>query len=214
MSLPGLRCANTWTSTVIDVRPVRDHFGIEAHHVADQHRLLEHERIHRDRRDASARASRRGYGARDVHLRHHPAAEDIAVLVGVRRHRHHAQRGLLVGQVACSFTGFTMIVPGFLPCSRSCRLLLGLVAQIAAQDLADVRFWQLAAKFDLARTFVAGELFATVRQQRSPRSVPDPSSRRTASPLRPTSRRVRRWRRIRARRDASRRPPRPRSDRR
>src|SRR6185295_17937291 len=38
----------------------------------------------------------RGDAARDVDLRHHPAAEDRAVGVGVRGHRDDAQDGLLV----------------------------------------------------------------------------------------------------------------------
>src|SRR5689334_8923970 len=46
------------------------------------------------------------------------------------------------------------------------RRLLRLLAQFAAKNLADVRFWQLGAKLDVARAFVAGEVRAAVRHQR------------------------------------------------
>jgi len=62
---------------------------VEAHHVAHQHRLLEHERIHGDGGHASACPPGSRYGAGDVDLRHHPAAEDVSVLIGIRRHRHN-----------------------------------------------------------------------------------------------------------------------------
>src|SRR6266496_1544697 len=73
--------------------------GIKAHHVADQDRLLEHERVHGDRGDPPARALRGEDAAGDVDLRHHPATENVAVLIGVRRHRNHAQRRGLIGKV-------------------------------------------------------------------------------------------------------------------
>src|SRR5687768_2026966 len=66
---------------------------VEGEHVADLHRLLEHELLHRDGGDAAAREARRERAAGDVDLRHDPAAEDVAVLVGVGRHRHHAESG-------------------------------------------------------------------------------------------------------------------------
>src|SRR5690242_11288162 len=52
---------------------------IEAHEVADEHGLFEDEGIHRDGDDRALRARPRGNAARDVDLRHHPAAEDGAV---------------------------------------------------------------------------------------------------------------------------------------
>src|SRR3954462_13056796 len=68
---------------------------VERQHVADLHRLLEYELLHRDGGDAAARDAAGDGAAGDVHLRHDPAAEYVAVLVGVGRHRHDAQRGLL-----------------------------------------------------------------------------------------------------------------------
>src|SRR5436190_21520427 len=47
--------------------------------------------------------------------------------------------------------------------STSLRCAPRLVAQFAAQDLPDVRFRQLVAKFDVARTLVARQMIATVR---------------------------------------------------
>src|SRR5262249_35091446 len=47
----------------------------------------------------------RDHSSGDVDLRHHPAAEDVAVLIGVRRHRYDAQRRFLAWKrslfVAC-----------------------------------------------------------------------------------------------------------------
>ena len=48
--------------------------------------------IDRDGGDAAAREAAGGGAARDVDLRHDPAAEDVAVLVRIRGHRHHPQR--------------------------------------------------------------------------------------------------------------------------
>src|SRR5450631_449824 len=45
------------------------------------------------------------------------------------------------------------------------RLLSGLVAQLAAQDLAHVRLGQLGPKLDVPRTLVPRQLFAAMREQ-------------------------------------------------
>ncbi|ERJ39209.1 Lipid A export ATP-binding/permease protein MsbA [Burkholderia sp. AU4i] len=80
-----------------DRRVAGAHDGrVEAQQVADEHRLLEHERVDRDRRDATVRALARGDRAGDVDLRHDPAAEHVAVDVRVVRLRDDAQRGLLL----------------------------------------------------------------------------------------------------------------------
>src|SRR5205823_9256554 len=68
---------------------------VKREEVADLHRLLERELLDRHRGNAPAGKAARHRAARDVDLRHDPAAEDVAVLVRVRRHRHDAQRGLL-----------------------------------------------------------------------------------------------------------------------
>src|ERR671934_91922 len=68
---------------------------VERDEIADLHRLLEHELLHRHGRDAPARDAPGGGATGDIDLRHDPAAEDVAVLVRVRRHRHDAQRRLL-----------------------------------------------------------------------------------------------------------------------
>src|SRR5688572_2048176 len=65
---------------------------VEGNEVADLHRLLEDELLDRDGGDAAAREAAGGGAARDVDLRHDPAAEDVAVLVRIRGHRHHPQR--------------------------------------------------------------------------------------------------------------------------
>src|SRR6266850_2225878 len=87
----------------VDLDVDRDRSGAHAHdfavdgkHVADEDGLLELERVDRDGGDAAARVARREHAARDIDLRHDPAAENVAVLVGVGRHRHHAQHRLLV----------------------------------------------------------------------------------------------------------------------
>src|SRR2546428_5894487 len=70
--------------------------GIEGKHVADLHRMLEDELFLGDGRNAAARRAPGENAAGDVYVRHDPAAEDIAVLVGVGGHRHDAQRRQLV----------------------------------------------------------------------------------------------------------------------
>src|SRR5688572_8846936 len=87
------------TALGVDLDVHRDRGRADAHQidvkgnqVADLHRLLEHELVDRDGRHAAAREPARGRAAGDVDLRHDPAAEDVAVLVRVRGHRHHPQR--------------------------------------------------------------------------------------------------------------------------
>ena len=65
---------------------------VEGKQVADLHRLLEDELLDRHGGDAAARQAPGNGAAGDVDLRHDPAAEDVAVLVRVGRHRHDAQR--------------------------------------------------------------------------------------------------------------------------
>ena len=69
----------------------RGDVGVEADDVADRHRLLEDEGVHRHRHHPRARLADRGQGAGDVHHRHDPAAEHVARRVEIGRHRHHAQ---------------------------------------------------------------------------------------------------------------------------
>src|SRR5262245_21870835 len=66
---------------------------VERDHVADLHRLLEDEFLDRHRGDAAAGDAVCDGAAGDVDHRHDPTAEDVAVLVGVGRHRHDAQLG-------------------------------------------------------------------------------------------------------------------------
>src|SRR6266852_3482854 len=63
--------------------------GVEGKHVADLHRLLEDELFHGDGRHAAARRAPGEDAAGDVDVRHDPAAEDVAVLVGVEIGRAH-----------------------------------------------------------------------------------------------------------------------------
>lgn len=65
--------------------------GIAGQYVADLDRLVEHHRIDRDRRHPAARPLLRHHAAGKVHLRHQPAAEDVARRVGVGRHGHGPQ---------------------------------------------------------------------------------------------------------------------------
>ena len=76
---------STWT--VIDVRPMRSVAAVTAHEVADVDGPVEAHRLDADGRDASTGAGHRVGPARDVHLREQPAAEDVAVRIGVGRHR-------------------------------------------------------------------------------------------------------------------------------
>jgi len=80
---------------VIDVLPTRTIFGVEGEQVADLHRLLELEGIHRHRGHAAARMARGEDAAGDIDLRHDPAAENVAVVVGVGGHGQDPQHRFL-----------------------------------------------------------------------------------------------------------------------
>src|SRR3546814_8089098 len=60
--------------------------AIAAQHVANGDRPDEGHRLDADGDHAAAGAAGGGEAAGDVHLAEHPAAEDIAVRIGVRRH--------------------------------------------------------------------------------------------------------------------------------
>jgi hypothetical protein len=80
--------------------------GVEAQQVAQAHRLLEDELVHRHGGDAALGDAAGQHGAGQVHLGHDPAAEDVAVGVDVGRQRHHAQHQFgAVGQAAGSHHG-------------------------------------------------------------------------------------------------------------
>ena len=68
--------------------------GVAADQVADVDRAVERHAIQRRGRDAAARALMRDDAGGEVHLRQHPAAEDVARRIGVRRHRQRAHRRL------------------------------------------------------------------------------------------------------------------------
>src|SRR5205814_9298982 len=70
--------------------------AVEGKHVADGYGLLELELVDRDGDHAAERASRGEHAPGDVDLRHDPAAENVAVLVGVGRHGHDAKNRVLV----------------------------------------------------------------------------------------------------------------------
>src|SRR5579883_1574975 len=72
--------------------PDADEVGVDAHHVADIDRLLEGHGVDRDGGDPALGDAVGEDAARDVHLAEHPAAEDVAVLIGVGGHRKRANR--------------------------------------------------------------------------------------------------------------------------
>jgi hypothetical protein len=86
--------------------------GIDLERVADLHRADELHGVERDGDDAAVRALDAGDAAGLVHAREHPAAEYVAVGVGVRRHgadahRERAARGGVGGHVRISpFYGY------------------------------------------------------------------------------------------------------------
>jgi hypothetical protein len=77
-----------------------DNISIERQQVADEHRILEQERVHGDGRHAAVGAAGGRQRAGDIDLRHDPAAEDIAVDIGVGRRWHHAQLRHFAGRQA------------------------------------------------------------------------------------------------------------------
>src|SRR5690606_27822854 len=70
---------------------------VETEQVADEYRLLELEGVDGHRGNAPGGAPGGRHRAGDVGLGHDPAAEDVAMDVGVGRHRHDAQDGLPAG---------------------------------------------------------------------------------------------------------------------
>ncbi len=78
--------------------PYFDDVGIKADQIADKHRLLEYKGINGNCCNSPACASNCRDTASDIDLRHNPSAENIAGIVGVRRHRHHTQYGLSIRQ--------------------------------------------------------------------------------------------------------------------
>jgi len=77
----------------------------EAEDVADAHRLLEDELVDRHRGHAARHVARRQHGAGQVHLRHDPAAEDVAVAVGIGRHGDDLEHEFPVFGQGCLGTG-------------------------------------------------------------------------------------------------------------
>ena len=73
--------------------------GVDRHLVADMHRLEEGEALHGDGGAAAAGAPGGDVAGGEVHLRHQPAAEDVAGRVGVGRHGDGADRRIAHGQV-------------------------------------------------------------------------------------------------------------------
>ena len=68
-----------------------DDIRIEAHHIADKYRLLEHEGIYRYRYDAASGPADCRQAPGYVYLRHDPASEYVSGIVGVGRHWHQTQ---------------------------------------------------------------------------------------------------------------------------
>src|SRR3546814_18975570 len=63
-----------------------EYVGIGAVHVADIDRTVEHHGVDGDGSNAPGGARTGGDAAGDVHLRQHPAAEDVAAGIGVGGH--------------------------------------------------------------------------------------------------------------------------------
>jgi hypothetical protein len=70
--------------------------GVEAEQVAHRDRLLEDELVDGDGDDPALGDPGRKDGAGEVDLGHDPATEDVAVAVGVCRHRHDAYDELTI----------------------------------------------------------------------------------------------------------------------
>src|SRR5581483_2338828 len=71
-----------WVALRVDLDVHRDRgpadardVGVEGYNVADEYRLLKHELVYGNRRDTPPRMARGQDAARDVDLRHDPAAE-------------------------------------------------------------------------------------------------------------------------------------------
>ena len=90
---PGLdRDAHRGPTDALDPR-------VDAEHVADLDGADERHAVDRHRDDAAPRPVHAGDAARDVHLRHDPAAEDVAVGVGVGRHGDGPHRQVALRQI-------------------------------------------------------------------------------------------------------------------
>jgi hypothetical protein len=63
-----------------------DEIGIDAHDVSDEYRFAERHRVYGDSSCSSTRNRGRENSSCDVHLSEQPSAENIPVLVGIRRH--------------------------------------------------------------------------------------------------------------------------------
>src|SRR6185437_16693428 len=82
------------------------HDRVDLEHIADAHRADELHRLDRDGDDAAAGALDAGDAAGLVHARHHPAAEDVAIGVGVGRHRADAHGELAARAQVVAHVGF------------------------------------------------------------------------------------------------------------
>ena len=89
--------------------------GVKTDQITDEDRLFELERVHRHRHHSALGAPCGRDTAGDIDMGHDPAAEDIALAIGVGRHRDHAYRWLVV---------FKKIFVGhfFGPCGNQCRI--------------------------------------------------------------------------------------------
>ncbi len=71
-----------------------DDLGVAADLVANEHRPMEGHAGDRNRRGASSGAAGRHRATGEIHLGQHPAAEDVAPLIGVGGHRDGAHCGV------------------------------------------------------------------------------------------------------------------------
>ena len=72
--------------------------GVDRHLVADLDRLEEGEAVDGDGGAAAACPAGGDVAGGEIHLRHQPAAKDVAGRVGVGRHGNGADRRLALGQ--------------------------------------------------------------------------------------------------------------------
>ena len=73
--------------------------GVDGNHVADEHWFAKIHRLDRHRDRARFCHLGREDSAADIHPAEQPAAENVAVLVGVGWHRHRADRQVAAGLV-------------------------------------------------------------------------------------------------------------------
>lgn len=71
-----------------------DDTGEQLDQISDANRREEAKLLHRHGRDTALRQRDGNRGSGNIGLRQHPAAEDITVRIGVRRHRQHPQSEL------------------------------------------------------------------------------------------------------------------------